>query len=782
VVAVAAFLGRARPERASVIRLVDRFPRSLSAEPGGAAPRLVAAFDFDGGTEGWAAAGTDSRVDSGGGRLLVDVTPTTLAERAGAAKVPPIVARDVDFDARDVNAISLRLRVPASRSVARLFWTRAGESEFGIDRSASFAAPADGEDHDCRIVLAGEPRWSGRISRIGLFLTNFATRVEIDRVALLKLPLAERLRLSEPGGAQAKIRVGGETIEAVLVAPGEEKSIEVDPPPGAALEAWVGGVGETSPAGAEDAPTIEIRIEASGRFESYTQSVFPGDASRPRLLPLRIEPVSRTRGPVRITFRAFGGAGADWMAAIGAPVVVAGRVPGPNLVVVSLDTLRAGHVRSYGHARETTPNLDRLAAAGALFTDATSPAPYTLAAHMSLMTSLWPSFHGVLDNDDRLSDDLPTLAEAMRGAGLRTAAVVEDGYVAAPFGFHRGFERYDEGEERIEIDPSRARKTFERATSALERLKDQRFFLFVHTYAIHTPYNAPEPYASLFDPDYAGPVAPGFDQDDGRRAAAGLVELGDADVRHVKALYDGGIRAADDALGRFLLGLARLGLERDTLVIALSDHGEEFFDHDLSIATHGYATYREQEHVPLVARWPGTIARGEVIDEPVSLVDVFPTVLSLFGLPRGAASFQGEDLASLLLSGRPPPPRAVFSQELRFTRQTAVRAGSLKLIRTEGPEEAVRRVIEKEFPRLARRLGVEGVRRELYDVSLDPLENNDLASVRAAEADALENLVLDLLAGAAEFRKGRTGAARAGTIDPELEKRLEGLGYFGKPR
>lgn len=292
---------------------------------------------------------------------------------------------------------------------------------------------------------------------------------------------------------------------------------------------------------------------------------------------------------------------------------------GPSIVLVSLDTLRAKSMSTYGYALETTPRMSALAAQGAVFENAFTTFSNTLPAHMSMLTGLYPATHGVVSFGQHLAARHPTLAEVLRDAGYGTAAFTEDALLDSRHGFLRGFSTYDEN-TTIADGAGDAETTFGRALEWAGRHADERFFLFAHTYQVHWPYEPPDAYRSLFTAPDSGHV------DDKQRA------------------YDQEIRFTDDVLQRFVDGLRRVLPERDLVLVVTSDHGEEFYDHGLF--TH-HQLYDEVMRIPLIMVGSGRIPPGERIATPVSLVDVPPTILGLAGVhpPRG---LDGTSLLPLL--------------------------------------------------------------------------------------------------------------------------------------
>lgn len=362
--------------------------------------------------------------------------------------------------------------------------------------------------------------------------------------------------------------------------------------------------------------------------------------------------------------------------------------PTTGVILISLDTLRADHLGCYGGPRPTSPFVDGLAERGVLFDNCVVQVPGTLPSHMTMLTGLLPAQHAVLPPDGVLSDDIPLLQEMLAGAGVRTAGFTEGGYVSGRFGFSRGFERFSDDARKSNTD---IEDVFVRGIDFLRSLDDDdRFFLFLHTYAIHDPYYPPPPYTDRYLPDADDRELAGFEpypmdglqppsptlrrnQRDRHRAALRFVRsvlpVGAAmptgpnlvDVNRGRqpppsdevlatytALYDATINYVDDVLRSLFYRLGELGLADRTVVIITSDHGEEFLEHGR--LTHEQV-YDECLRVPLVVVGPA-VATGRRIPELVMTVDLTPTILDLLDVaPRGTLA--GRSLAPAL---RPEAP------------------------------------------------------------------------------------------------------------------------------
>jgi arylsulfatase A-like enzyme len=429
-----------------------------------------------------------------------------------------------------------------------------------------------------------------------------------------------------------------------------------------------------------------------------------------------------------------------------------------NLVLISIDTLRADHLSLYGYGRPTSPGLDAFAADALVFESAWSQSPKTAESHMTLFTGLYPAAHGVRnlrDRSERLSEDVPTLAELLRRAGYRTAAFHGGGNLEAELGFDRGFERYERPGDVSAVFASGAEWLRQVASDPEPR----PFFLFLHTKVLHDPYEPPPAYAALFaDPDYSGEIGLSADErrrarDEGgwwlvhRRFWERVDPRKPADVQRLRDLYDGLIRLMDDHLALFLESYRELGLGRDTLFVFLSDHGEEFLEH--RGFRHG-SVYREVLHVPLVVRLPDAGARGRRISQGVALVDVLPTLLEELGIPA-PTHVQGASFAALL-AGADPVPRPIYSEwAARGVR--ALRVGDWKYVDRR-------------------------VARELYDLSADPHEQHDLLERHPEVAARLQADAERLGAASAGLAAGlRRGAVF--DLDAGVREELEALGYLG---
>jgi hypothetical protein len=341
------------------------------------------------------------------------------------------------------------------------------------------------------------------------------------------------------------------------------------------------------------------------------------------------------------------------------PMPVAHAVSTPRAtrgyILISIDTQRADHLGCYGYPKPTSPFLDSLAERATLYEEAYAQYPSTLVSHMSMLTGLHPREHGVYPPNSVLSEKVEILPEVFQRAGFRTGAFTEGGFLRARFGFRRGFDVFSAQDRQ---GARKVKHTFDRSVRFLEGLKpEDRFFVFVHTYAVHTPYDAPPRYREPFwtgDPPPAAIPAtgPGLT----RHNATG--ELLEPPVVHwLTALYDSGIRQTDEVLRDFFADLERLGLDDEVTVIVTSDHGEELQDHGKLSHTR---LYRETLHVPLLVIHPDQ--RSAVRHRGVvQILDLPSTLYELARLkPRDRSS--GASRAGLLGSEAKPVPGAAWAE------------------------------------------------------------------------------------------------------------------------
>jgi len=418
------------------------------------------------------------------------------------------------------------------------------------------------------------------------------------------------------------------------------------------------------------------------------------------------------------------------------PAFACGKAEPPkprSAILVSLDTLRADHLGCYGYARETSPHIDALAGEGILFEHAIAQATSTLPSHRSLFQSRPAS---------RIRSRGLTLAQTLSRRGLKTAAFTGGGNVAGKLGLGAGFDVYGEYPEGL----SAAYPEMERW---LRRNGGAPFFLFLHTYDVHLPYDPPPPFDTLYYPEYPGSVTGRGTRDLLRKirrlpSKAGESLVSDEDREKIVALYDGGIRYTDEFIGRLRGLLHELGLEDDTVVVLLSDHGEELWDHGSVI--HAHALYEEQVRVPLIWRLPESEFPGRRVSATVRLLDVAPTLLDLLGV-EAPEDFLGESLLPVLRGSETPALSAL--SEIRLLKSWTSFPWKLHTDQRSG-------------------------RARLFHLERDPEERTDVSDDNPEVVSALRSQMRAYL-------EGRTSTdvpeIEPGIEDEELLKQLRALGY-----
>ena len=337
-----------------------------------------------------------------------------------------------------------------------------------------------------------------------------------------------------------------------------------------------------------------------------------------------------------------------------------------NIVLISIDSLRADHVGSYGYGFDTTPTLDRVATEGALFETVVAESTWTLPTHATMLTGVGSLVHRADQFvGSRLDEEFTTLAERFRDAGYLTWGIYSGPYLHPVFGFGRGFDHYEGviGETALDREfdlhgPDAGRAIMKanseahrmvtspevsrKAVDFLAERRDRPFFLFLHYFDVHYDYVPPQEFWQRFDPDYRGSLR----AENYRRNAAVNPNMDPRDLSHVVARYDGEILFTDQHIGSVVDALERNGLSGDTLLVVTSDHGEEFFEHGNK--GHGQTLMDETLMVPLIVRFPGRIAPGLRIREQVRQLDIAPTLLSFAGL---TGELTGQDLGEALTKG-----------------------------------------------------------------------------------------------------------------------------------
>jgi choline-sulfatase len=387
--------------------------------------------------------------------------------------------------------------------------------------------------------------------------------------------------------------------------------------------------------------------------------------------------------------------GVGWLGDLRAPF--AARVPSrPHILLITLDTTRADHIGAYGYTLARTPQLDRLAAEGVLFERAVAAAPITLPAHASVLTARYPFSHGVRNNGTfSLSASMPTLATALHAAGYRTAAFVSAFVLDRRFGLARGFDRYDDHMETgapatAELERRGDRSALAAGAWLAEHARERGpFFLWLHLYDPHDPYDPPPPFRDAF----------------------------------ADRPYDGEIAFDDDVVRSLVDRLDRADVLASTIVAVIGDHGESLGDH--GEVTHSMFVYESALRVPMILRWPGRLRAGTRVRALVRGIDLAPTLLDLAGLPSLDGA-QGQSLVPLVRAGTAGPASAYGETYFPLFYMDWAPLKSIQDDRWK--------FIDAPMP-------------ELYDLAADPREQTNLAAREPARVAALGRALASLAGG-----------------------------------
>ena len=392
-----------------------------------------------------------------------------------------------------------------------------------------------------------------------------------------------------------------------------------------------------------------------------------------------------------------------------------------NIVLITIDTLRADHLPSYGYSHVRTPAIDRLAAESVLFEDAVAHAPMTLPSHASILTGLLPVSHGVHDNAGFfLTPSIPTLAEILKEHGYETAAFVSAFVLDSQFKLDQGFDLYSDDFTLAEAKVSstdlyrRAAETGAEVQAWFNKKHKEKFFLWVHYYDPHDPYEPPEPFHA----------------------------------QYANSLYDGEIAYTDEAVGKLLAGLDNAGLKEKTIVVFTSDHGEGLGEHNEK--THSLFIYNATQHVPLMLRLPGRTPRR--IPDVVGHVDLAPTLLDLIGV-EAKSGMQGKSLRGLIDNTEKRQERSIYSES--------------RLSEFHYGWSPLRSITKRDFK------FIEAPTPELYDRKTDRAETNNLAATKPELLDSFRSELRTVM------ESGTSSSGAPGKIDPETEEKLRALGYVG---
>lgn len=422
-----------------------------------------------------------------------------------------------------------------------------------------------------------------------------------------------------------------------------------------------------------------------------------------------------------------------------------------NLIIFLLDASNAKHLGTYGYPRNTTPTIDTLGREGAVFENAFCQSVYTLSSTGDLFTSTTSLIHGVVSKESQLSKDFVTLPETLQKNGFKTAGFVASPNASSTFGYEQGFDQMFELFRVKGGKALQAGKFLSPVSEWLEQNRQKRFFLYVHFREPHLPLIEPDPFGKMFDPDYSGHLVGTFPVI--TKINSGELKADPRDIEHLIALYDGNLAYVDSVVGQILAKLKQLSLYDDTVVLVLSDHGEALWEHGYE--GHNIYLYEENIRIPLIFRF----SRRDVpvrsrVDQLVRTIDVYPTLLDLFGIEESSNPYaQGKSFLPYLFSNSDDPDTEVISHttdRLDFS----LRTNRYKYIWSSDESEA------------------------LYDLQSDSKETKNILAEQPILAGYLRLQIKKFVPEQQEkLRKFAIHEAEAPTIDQDTDEKLKALGY-----
>ena len=662
-----------------------------------------------------------------------------------ATRPMSFLTRDVDVDASRVYTVEVALKevegsaFDRAQGVARalsLSWRRAGGGGLVETPAPPVSFDVDGGVRRVRFHVGGHPGWKGRISKLRVQFAGYSS-LSLKRIALFGPPGVDAM--PPPAEEVGKFMVGGVVRNGLVGSPGTPIEREVSVPAGARLRlaygvAFVYG----------GAARFRVRAERpDGSVEELHSDIWRGgDSSSWKGIDVDLGPFAGQTIKFRLEVEPDPQGVAGWGLPVwGTPEILVPRSadaePRPNIILISVDTLRPDRMSGYGHSRSTSPHLDALVRrGGVVFENVIATASWTLPTHVSMLTGLNTLEHGV--HHAPVPFGLTTVAEQLRDHGYSTMAVTGTVLLAPDRGFIQGFDRYYSS-PRTPLDAFEDELTHARAWLEAERARP--FFLFFHTYEVHDPFYARPPYfqglvGSEVDPPRepvwivapsneatreraiegaGGPTLFGFLFEGGSRQ-----EITPPDQQLIADVYDAGIGYMDSGIQSLFETLRRLDLHRSTIVVLTSDHGEGLGEH----GEYRHRTlYEEIVRIPLIVSVPGLRPPTALVSRQVSQADITPTILDLAGAPP-LTEGSGRSLVPLLRDPGAPFEETAWSYAPGNYEGVALRLGNReKYIVNDTALEPLRG------------------RERLFDLARDPGENSGAeaapSALRQRAADAL---------------------------------------------
>ncbi len=677
---------------------------------------------------------------------------------------------------------------PRSEIVWRLAWTRPLE----LVLAGRSMATANGTPTTLAVSWNGEPLGDLHLTA-GAGVQDHRLEVPLDlqrigaNTILLDYSTADASSAKPPEVAWSRIRVEGAGVGVKPATAGDGAlqlpfrtalDFYVMLPEGGSLE--LDDIALYGPQGAwrnaEPAPALLVSVHRYPAAPAAVSETITEERGRVRLRPhhlpirVRIEPVAGARLPQAEAGFRFSGAlhsgGNPWphaaSPAAAAPTAAASAPasdadsPGakpPHVLIFLVDTLRADRLGCYGYDRPTSPNIDRFAAGAVRFEHAVAQSSWTRPSTASILTGLYPHNHGARSRNHVLARDVTYLPEVLRSIGYRALGVSSNSIAGPTFGFRRGFSHFKQLPENLSSPGIHVPvwRVVDETLEWLERIgPEDSFFVFMHAMDPHAPYYPPEPHRSRFAPDApAGALG------------QNMGKLQPFEIPHLSDVYDAEIASVDEHFGRLLEELDRRGFLDDTLVVFVSDHGEEFQDH----GNHGHGSnlYREQIHVPLIVQLPARLraeVERSVVEEQVQQIDIVPTILEAIGR-SGLIEADGRSLLPLMRSRGARVEHRIAMSDLRNDGE------AVDALLLEQDDEPRRKLIDYWSASF-------GETHQLFDTTSDPAELRNLGAREPHWAGYLRAI-------GRLMRRGSRQQLEPGVepdMPPEQRRALEALGYL----
>ena len=591
----------------------------------------------------------------------------------------PKVWADVDLDSASVSTIVLEGKGLLDGAV--LFWSESG-APFVAERGMT----AEVVEAERKVVfrVGAHPQWQGKIGRLRIDPTT-ASQVQfrLDSVMAYSSEV-EADAFAAMTEEAIPLEIDNSVRPAQLLYPDRPIPWNVEVRPGDVLQLGVGALG-----GFVSEFDLRIRGEKDPETELFATTITSDDAGSWRDVQIPVKVASQSLVIEVTSSRTW--APRQGFAALADPVVLRkAHSRSPNLLMISIDTLRADHLSACGYDRATTPRLARrFGGHGVVFDTVVASAPWTLPSHTTMLSGLEALRHGANYDDIPQPEDVDLLAEILRQHGYRSVAWTGGGFMSALYGLTAGFDSYTSWPKAH--SPDELESNVAGIEQWIKEHRDSQFFAFLHTYEVHGPFRDRQPYFSQFHGDapwpggtvYTESLAPNperqwygdkrFRHMDPSGKKTGI----ELDAQTFVDLYDAGVAYTDDILGEFLDRLEAEGVLENTVVLVTSDHGEALGEHDL----HGHSyLYDDNLLVPVLVTGPGVKGRPDRVSEQVRLTDVVPTILDLLHISDSPET-DGVSLVPFLRGGSADVPQRAISYSGKTNRGLSFRDSSgLKFI------------------------------------------------------------------------------------------------------